>query len=40
MTDKAAHAAALLNNPAFIETMEKIEQAAIEAALNAPRHDD
>jgi len=38
--DKKAHAQALLNNVAFMEAMERIEQGAIEIALGAPRHDD
>ena len=40
MTDKKAHAEALLNNTAFMEAMDRIEQGAIEIALGAPRHDD
>ena len=40
MTDNKAKAAALLNDSALMEAMDRIENAALEAALNAPRNDD
>lgn len=40
MSENKAHAIALLKDKLFVETMDRIENAAIEAALNAPRQDD